>query len=141
MTRSSRSLASRETPSPLPDAPNVEVVLRHFHRCRSPRAARCSSFVGGGFGLLVASYEEIRWTRGFTWFGPPDRNTLRPRVNGVVLLCLSIRLKSRGPFLCVCPWRLPGPFIVQGGAVTVRPHGPTGGPEAGRHLRSKGVNV
>jgi hypothetical protein len=39
-------------------------------------------------------YEGIRWTRGFTWFSPPERNTLRPRVNGVVLLCLSVRLKS-----------------------------------------------
>jgi hypothetical protein len=57
-------------------------------------AARCGSFVGGGFGLLVASYEEIRWIRGFTWFGSSERNTLRPRVKGVVLLCLSARLRS-----------------------------------------------
>jgi hypothetical protein len=86
-------------------------------------------------------YQGIRWTRGFTWFGPLERNILRPRVNGVVLLCLSVRLKSRGPFLCVCPWRLLGPFIAQGRAVTVRPHGPTGGPGAGSPLRSKGANV
>jgi hypothetical protein len=66
-------------------------------------AVRCGSFVGGDFGLLVASYEGIRWTRAFTWFRPPERNTLRPRVNGVVLLCLSVRLKSPGPFLCVYP--------------------------------------
>jgi hypothetical protein len=68
---------------------------------------RCDSFVGGGFGLLVASYEGIRWTRGFTWFGPSERNTLRPRVNGVVLLCLSVQLKSLSvssfPPLGVCP--------------------------------------
>jgi hypothetical protein len=43
--------------------------------------------------------------------------------------------------VCVCvrlpgSWRLPGPFITQGRAVTVRPHGSTGGPEAGRPLRS-----
>jgi hypothetical protein len=67
---------------------------------------RCGSFVGGGFGLLVASYEGIRWTRGFTWFGPPERNTLRPRVNGVVLLCLSARLRisllSPCVSVCVC---------------------------------------
>jgi hypothetical protein len=50
---------------------------------------RCGSFVGGGFGLLVASYEEIRWTRRFMWFGPTEHNTLCPRVKGVVLLCLS----------------------------------------------------
>jgi hypothetical protein len=65
-------------------------------------AVRCGSFIGGDFSLLVASYEGIRWTRGFTWFGSPERNTLRLRVNRVVLLCLSVRLKSPGPFLCVC---------------------------------------
>jgi hypothetical protein len=48
-------------------------------------------------------YQEIRWTRGFTWFGPSERNTLRPRVNGVVLLCLSVRLKSSSFALGVCP--------------------------------------
>jgi hypothetical protein len=95
-------------------------------------AARCGSFVGGGFGLLIASYEGIRSIRGFTWFGPLERNILRPRVNGVLLVCLSVRLKS----LSVRPWRLPGPFIAQGRAVTVRPHGPTGGPGDGRPLRS-----
>jgi hypothetical protein len=60
-------------------------------------AARCGSFVGGAQIAQGVGYQEIRWTRGFTWFGPPERNTLRPRVNGVVLLCLSVRLKSRGP--------------------------------------------
>jgi hypothetical protein len=48
-------------------------------------------------------YEGIRWTRGFTWFGPPERNNLRPQVNGVVLLCLSVRLKSPSSALGVCP--------------------------------------
>jgi hypothetical protein len=65
-------------------------------------AAHCGSFVGGGFDLLVVSYEGIRWTREFTWFGPPERDTLRPRVNGVVLLCLSVRLKSLFSALGVC---------------------------------------
>jgi hypothetical protein len=32
-TWSSRNTAPRETPSPLPGAPNVEAVLRYFHRC------------------------------------------------------------------------------------------------------------
>jgi hypothetical protein len=67
---------------------------------------RYGSFVGGGFGLLVASYEGIRWTRGFMWFGPSERNTLRPRVNRVILLCLSARLRSSlfSPSVraCVC---------------------------------------
>jgi hypothetical protein len=48
-------------------------------------------------------YEGIRWTREFTWFGPPERNTLRPWVNGVVLLCLSVWLKSSCFALGVCP--------------------------------------
>jgi hypothetical protein len=48
-------------------------------------------------------YQGIWWTRGFTWFGPPERNTLRPRVNEVVLLCLSDWLKSPSPALGVCP--------------------------------------
>jgi hypothetical protein len=99
-------------------------------------AARCGSFIGEAQIAQGVGYEGIRWTRGFTWFGPPERNTLHPWVNGVVLMCLSIRLKSPGPFPCLCPRRLPGPFIAPGRAVTVRPHGPTGGPGAGRPLRS-----
>jgi hypothetical protein len=63
-------------------------------------AARCGSFVGGAQIAQGVGYQGIRWTRGFMWFRPPERNTLRPRVNGVVLLCLSVRLKSRGP---LCP--------------------------------------
>jgi hypothetical protein len=127
-------------------------VLKWFYNTSTGAvtgAARCGSFVGGRFDLLVASYEGIRWTRGFTWFGPPERNILRPRVNGVVLLCLSARLRSSLFSLCqpVCVWsssrafvlcdcRLPGPFIAQGRIVTARPHGPTGGPGADRPLRS-----
>jgi hypothetical protein len=96
-------------------------------------AARCGSFVGWAQIAQGVGYQGIRWTRGFTWFGPPERNTLRLRVNGVVLLCLNARLRSSFFPVCVC---LPGPFITQGRAVTVRPHGPTGGPRAGRPLRS-----
>jgi hypothetical protein len=63
--------------------------------------ACCDSFIGGTQITQGVGYQGIRWTRGFTWFGPPERNTLRTRVNRVVLLCLSVRLKSRGPFVCV----------------------------------------
>jgi hypothetical protein len=59
--------------------------------------ACCGSFVGGAQIAQSVGYQGIWWTRGFTWFGPPECNTLRPRVNGVVLLCLSVRLKSRSP--------------------------------------------
>jgi hypothetical protein len=97
---------------------------------------RCGSFVGGAQIAQGVGYQGIRWTRRFTWFGSPERNTLRPRVKGVVLLCLSARLRSSFLSPCVCSWRLPGPFIAQGRAVTVRSHGPTGGPGVGRPLRS-----
>jgi hypothetical protein len=108
---------------------------------------RCGSFVGGAQITQGVGYQGIRWTRGFTWFRPLERNTLRPRVNGVVLLCLSARLRSSLFSLSVrvcgvrpgsVPYdcRLPGPFIAQGRAVTGRPHGTTGGPGAGRPLRS-----
>jgi hypothetical protein len=63
-------------------------------------AARCGSFVGGAQIAQGVGYQGIRWTREFTCFRSPERNTLRPRVNEVVLLCFSVRLKSRGP-LCV----------------------------------------
>jgi hypothetical protein len=125
------------------------MISHHYQICRSgfttlppvplQEQYRYGSFVGGAQIARGVGYERIRWTRGFTWFGPPERNTLRPRENEVVLLCLSARLRSLFVYLCVCvcvSWRLSGPFIAQGRAVTVRPHGPTGGPGAGRPLRS-----
>jgi hypothetical protein len=44
------------------------------------RAAHGCSLIGGTKALDVqgVSYEGTRW---FTWFGPPERNTLRPREN------------------------------------------------------------
>jgi hypothetical protein len=67
---------------------------------------RCSSFVGRAQIAQGVGYPGIRWTRRFTWFGPPERNTLRPRVRGVALLCLSARLRSSlfSPSVraCVC---------------------------------------
>jgi hypothetical protein len=96
--KTSRSLLSSTRPPRLSSH-----QIRHFHRHRSPRAARCGSFVEGAQIAQGVGYEEIRWTRGFTWFGPPERNTLRPRVNGVVLVCLSVRLKSPSPVFGVCP--------------------------------------
>jgi hypothetical protein len=57
------------------------------------------------------------------WFGPPERNTLRPRENGVVLfkpglprVSLSLSL-----FLTLVKWRLPEPFIAQVWVVTTSP--------------------
>jgi hypothetical protein len=81
----------------------IELVLRHFHQPRFPRAARCGFFLEWAQIAQGVGYEGIRWTRGFTWFWLPERNTLRPRVNRVVLLCLSVRLKSPSSALGVCP--------------------------------------
>jgi hypothetical protein len=55
---------------------------------------RCGSFVGGAQIARGVSYQGTWRTRRFTWFGPPERNTLRPRVKGVVLLCPSARPRS-----------------------------------------------
>jgi hypothetical protein len=49
-------------------------------------AARCGSFIGGSFDLLVARYGWTRWTQRFIWFIPSERNTLCSRKNWVVLL-------------------------------------------------------
>jgi hypothetical protein len=38
------------------------------------RAAYCGALLEG----LRLLYAQARKTRGFTWFGPPERNTLRP---------------------------------------------------------------
>jgi hypothetical protein len=39
---------------------------------------RCGSFMGKVFSLLVVSSGQTQWTRRFTWFRPPERNTLHP---------------------------------------------------------------
>jgi hypothetical protein len=48
------------------------------------RAAHGGSLIGWTKALDAQgiSYERTRWTRGFMWFEPPERNTLRPRENG-----------------------------------------------------------
>jgi hypothetical protein len=52
------------------------------------RAARCGSFVREGLGVSDVSYGGTRWRRGFTWFGPPERNTLHPQE---ILCCIAVR--------------------------------------------------
>jgi hypothetical protein len=81
-------------------------------------AGRCGSFVGGGCRLLVTSYGWTWWIRRFTWFGPLERNTLRPRENWVILLRPAL---PEPAFLSALVKRcLPEPFIAQGWAVTLR---------------------
>jgi hypothetical protein len=83
-------------------------------------AARCGFFVGDGFGLLVVSY---RGTRRFTLFRPPERNTLCPRENGVVLLKSGLARVglSFSFFLTPVKCCLPKPFITQVQVVTMSP--------------------
>jgi hypothetical protein len=58
-------------------------------------------------------------------FGPPERNTLRPRENGVVLPKPGLARVSLSLFLISDPppqkWRLPEPFIAQSRSVTTSP--------------------
>jgi hypothetical protein len=65
------------------------------------RAARCGSLLEGLRSLELADMEEVRWTQGFTWFGPPESNILRPW-EMCALLCVwcYLRLSStclKGP--------------------------------------------
>jgi hypothetical protein len=67
----------------------VSLLSKRFYDILIDAAARlacCGSFVRGSFSLLVASYKWMWWTHEFTWFKPPERNTLRPWENWVVLL-------------------------------------------------------
>jgi hypothetical protein len=53
------------------------------------------------------------------WFGLPERNTLRPRENRIVLL--KPALPEHGFLSAPMKWRMPEPFIAQGRTVTLRP--------------------
>jgi hypothetical protein len=55
------------------------------------RAARGGSLIRGIKALDAqgVSYEGTRWTRGFTWFGPPEWNSLRPWENGSCYITVS----------------------------------------------------
>jgi hypothetical protein len=97
----------------------LKIIIMLFIRfCRSgfttlppvplPKQYRCGSFVGGAQIARGVGYPGIWWTWRFTWFGPPEHNTLRPRVKGVVLMCLSARLRCSlfSPCVRACgvPW-------------------------------------
>jgi hypothetical protein len=60
------------------------------------RVARRGSLIGGTKTLDAQglSYEGTRRARGFTWFGPPKRNTLRPRENESC--CIAVCYSSLG---------------------------------------------
>jgi hypothetical protein len=108
-------------PWPIGSSTVVEVVLRYFH-WHYYKSSLLWFFIGDGLDLSESSYGGTWWTRGFTWFGQPERNTLCPWERGVVLLsCSSLdmnvskRVFSGTEFVC----RLFGPFIAQCRTVTL----------------------
>jgi hypothetical protein len=58
------------------------------------RAAHGGSLIGGTKAIHAqgVSYEGTRWIQGFTWFGPPECNTLRPRENGNCIAVCTVQL-------------------------------------------------
>jgi hypothetical protein len=114
-------------PVPLQEQPTV-VLLLEGHRSLGELAIR-----------EYSRHEDLRGS---------GRRSVIPYVHGwmelycyVLVLDWGVRCSlSVSPCVCVefvpCDYRLPGPFIAQGQAVTGRPHGLTGGLGAGRPLRS-----
>jgi hypothetical protein len=89
------------------EATTIEVILRHFHRyCY--KSSPLWFFVGEGLSLSDASYGWTWWISRFTWFGLPERNTLRLRENGscIAVCCSSVDL---APVILMFVW----PFIAQ----------------------------
>jgi hypothetical protein len=56
------------------------------------RAARCGSLLERAWLAQGVSYEGTWWTRGFTWFEPPERNILCPQGNEscIAVFCSSV---------------------------------------------------
>jgi hypothetical protein len=52
------------------------------------KAVHCGLFVGEGLGVSDVSCGGIRWRRGFMWFGPLKRNTLRPQE---IFCCIAVK--------------------------------------------------
>jgi hypothetical protein len=52
------------------------------------RAARCGSFISEGLSRLGSSYGWTWWTPRFTWFRPPEHNTLRPWGRWLLYYCV-----------------------------------------------------
>jgi hypothetical protein len=105
--------------APLPGAPNVELVLRHFHR----RCYRSSPAV-----VLLLEGGLISWSLGMDERGGHEdlrgssRRSVIPYVHRrTELYCSSLSFSSANLFLTPRKRYLPGPFIAQGRVVTMRP--------------------
>jgi hypothetical protein len=75
------------------------MLLKWFYNTSpntATRAAHGGSLTGGTKDLDTQgiSYQRTQWTRGFTWYEPPERNTLRPWDNGSC--CIVVRYSSLG---------------------------------------------
>jgi hypothetical protein len=62
------------------------------------RAARCGSLLEELRCLELAAMDEARWTRVFTWFEPPEHNTLHPR-RGLLYCSVFFKLALSWPEL------------------------------------------
>jgi hypothetical protein len=65
--------------------------------------------------------EGTQWTRWFMWFGPPKRNTLRPRESYCIDWCVSFKLALH-LLEWTWTWLLlmsTHPFIAQGWVATL----------------------
>jgi hypothetical protein len=60
--------------------------------------------------------ENARWIRGFTWFGPSERNTLCPWREYCIGVCMVL-FKLRVELGCSC--RPPGLLYLKVGSYTV----------------------
>jgi hypothetical protein len=98
------------------------------------RVAHCGSFVGGGLGLSDVSYRGTRWRRGFTWFGPSERNTLRLRENGsyIAVCCSSVGIAL---VILTFAW----PLLAQGHDKYNVTQGPKGCPGVVGSLRTRAL--
>jgi hypothetical protein len=104
----------------------IKVVIRHFYRC-CYRSSLLWFFCYRGFGLLVTSYGWTQWTQRFIWFGQPERNTLRPQKNWVVLL--EHALPEPAFFVRPCDVMPARAFYISRSDNYIETRGPTGGPD------------
>ena len=120
----------RPAKAPLPGAPNV-VVLQTTAGWRKAPALALRVCTRGLASPSSISLKNTMNTAGLEWFGPPERNTLRP----LVLYCLPSRESSRElvcareafPPVSPCSSGRALPFICPRGARTLS-GAPTCGP-------------
>jgi hypothetical protein len=76
-------------------------------------ATRCGSLLEGLRSLELTAMEEARWTRGFTWFRPPEHNTLH-QWRGLLYCSVFFKLALNWPEWTCLYLSSARPFIAQG---------------------------